>query len=49
MAIDKDQLGRGEVVVASMHTHVKALIGPALILILLGAGVGGSFAVLPPE
>lgn len=49
MAIDKDQLGRGEVVVASMHTHVKALVGPALILILLGAGVGGSFAVLPPE
>ena len=49
MAIDKDQLGRGEVVVASMHTHVKALIGPALILILLGAGVGVAFALLPPE
>ncbi len=48
MAIDKDQLGRGEVVVATMHTHVKALVGPALILILLGA-VGGSFAVLPPS
>lgn len=49
MAIDKDQLGRDEVVIASMHTHVKALIGPALILILLGAGLGVSIALLPPE
>lgn len=48
MAIDKDQLGRGEVVIASMHTHVKALIGPAVILILLGAGSGVSIALLPP-
>ncbi|MHA6511209.1 PH domain-containing protein [Tessaracoccus sp. Z1128] len=48
MAIDKDQLGRDEVVIASMHTHVKALIGPALILILLGAGLGVSIALLPP-
>lgn len=49
MALDKNQLGRDEVVIASMHTHVKALLGPALILILLGAGLGASIAMVPPE
>ena len=49
MALGKDQLGRDEVLVASMHTHVKALIGPALILILLGAGLGVTIALVPPE
>lgn len=49
MAISPDQLGRDEHVVLSMRTHAKALIVPALVLILMGAALGFTFALLPPS
>jgi membrane protein YdbS with pleckstrin-like domain len=39
MAISKKLLSEGEHVVLSVRTHVKALVGPAAVLILVVAGV----------
>ncbi len=49
MAIAKDQLGRDETVIVSMRTHAKVLIGPALIMILLGALLGLAIALIPAD
>ena len=40
MAINKKLLNEGETIVFSTRTHVKALLTPALVLIVT-AGVGG--------
>ncbi len=47
MAISKDSLGDGEEVVLHMHTHGKALIWPALALIVFSAALGVGIALLP--
>lgn len=49
MGISKDLLGADEHVVLHLRTHVKALLGPAAALILLGAASGLVAALLPPE
>jgi uncharacterized membrane protein YdbT with pleckstrin-like domain len=49
MGIDPQLLGQGEVEVLHLRTHAKALIGPALVLLLIAVVVGASFALLPPE
>ncbi len=46
MAISKKLLGEGEQVVVSTRTHVKALLVPALVLILI-AGAAGFLSTLP--
>ena len=46
MAINPKLLNEGEHVVWSTRTHVKALLAPALVLIV-GAGVGGYLSSLP--
>ncbi len=48
MGISRRLLGDGEYVVASSRTHVKALLLPALLLILI-CGVGGFVAGLVPQ
>ncbi|MHA7859853.1 PH domain-containing protein [Tessaracoccus sp. Y36] len=49
MAIKTDQLGRDEHIVASMRTHGKVLIVPALVLIVMGSLLGFAIALLPPD
>lgn len=49
MAIDPQLLGQGEVEVLSLRTHAKALVRPALVLLLIAVVVGAAFAVLPPD
>lgn len=49
MGIDPQLLGQGEVEVLSLRTHAKALIGPALVLLLIAVVIGGSFALLPSQ
>ncbi|SHJ14873.1 PH domain-containing protein [Tessaracoccus bendigoensis DSM 12906] len=49
MAISKDQLGRDESIVASMHTHAKAMVVPALVAILLGSLLGFAIAFIPTD
>lgn len=46
MALSRKLLNDGESVVVSTRTHVKALLGPAVLLIAMSAGVGfaSSFA-----
>jgi uncharacterized membrane protein YdbT with pleckstrin-like domain len=48
MAIDPQLLGQGEREVLSLRTHAKALIRPALVLLLIAAILGVAFALLPP-
>lgn len=48
MGISPRLLGEGEYVVTSTRTHVKALVRPALLLILI-CGVGGFVAGLVPQ
>ena len=48
MGIDPQLLGQGEREVLSLRTHAKALIRPALVLLLIAAVVGVAFALLPP-
>lgn len=48
MPVKKDQLGQGEEIVVTVRTHAKALIVPAIVLILLGAALGISIALVPP-
>ncbi|MFZ2261868.1 PH domain-containing protein [Luteococcus japonicus] len=43
------RLGAEEEVVRQMHTHVKALILPVLVLVLLAVGLGAGLAKMPPE
>ena len=47
MVISKDQLGRDENIQFTVRTHVKVLFVPAFVLILLGAAVGLTLALLP--
>lgn len=49
MGIDPQLLGQGEVEVLSLRSHAKALIGPALVLLLIAVVAGVAFALLPPE
>ncbi|MBN9107028.1 MAG: PH domain-containing protein [Propionibacteriaceae bacterium] len=49
MGIDPQLLGQGEVEVLSLRTHAKALIRPALVLLLIAVAIGVAFALLPPE
>jgi len=42
-------LGADEYEVIHTRTHAKALVGPALVLILLGAAVGAGVALVPTE
>ena len=46
MSISRKLLNEGESVVVSMRTHVKALLGPALLLIVVAA-LAGFLATLP--
>ena len=48
MGLPPELLGAGEVEVLSLRTHVKALFGPAVVLVLLAIVIGTSFA-LPPN
>ncbi|MGC3994125.1 MAG: PH domain-containing protein [Propionicimonas sp.] len=47
MALDPDLLGKDEVVVLHLRTHVKALIVPALLLVVVSVLTGFAFALLP--
>ena len=49
MGIDPQLLGQGEVEVLSLRAHAKALIRPALVLVLIAVVVGVAFALLPAE
>ncbi|MDR1077929.1 MAG: PH domain-containing protein [Propionibacteriaceae bacterium] len=42
-----DNLGSGERVIWTGHTHVKALFGPALIFLLVAVGLGAGLAFIP--
>ena len=46
MAISRKLLNQDELVLVSTRTHVKALLGPALVLIVI-AGVAGYLSTLP--
>ncbi len=48
MGIPPNLLGQGEVEVLHLRTHAKVLIGPAVVLLLIGVAVGVAFAFLPP-
>ncbi|MFW6598679.1 PH domain-containing protein [Propionibacteriaceae bacterium Y2011] len=48
MGLPDRLLGDGEYVALHLRTHPKRLIGPALLLILLGGLVGVALALLPP-
>ncbi len=45
MGLPPELLGAGEVEVLSLRTHVKALFGPAVVLVLVAVVVGVSFAL----
>lgn len=47
MGLPADQLGRDEVQVLHLRTHVKALMMPVLVLLLASVGGGFLFAILP--
>lgn len=49
MGLPAKLLGDGEHVEVHVRTHGKALVLPALVLILLGAAVGFAAALMPPE
>ncbi|GAA2098570.1 hypothetical protein GCM10009841_11870 [Microlunatus panaciterrae] len=49
MGFSPKLLGADEYVVVHMRTHAKALILPALVLILAGAGFGVAAALIPAE
>lgn len=48
MGLPPDQLGRDEVEVLHLRTHVKALVVPALLLLVVAVVSGFAFALLPP-
>lgn len=45
MGLDPELLGKGEVVVLHLRTHVKALIMPALLLLVIAIATGFAFAI----
>jgi len=45
MGLPPELLGAGEVEVLSLHTHVKALFMPAVVLVLVAIAIGVSFAL----
>ncbi|MFT4109344.1 PH domain-containing protein [Propionicimonas sp.] len=47
MGLDPQLLGKDEVVVLHLRTHVKALIVPALLLVVVSVLTGFAFALLP--
>ncbi len=47
MGLDPQLLGKDEVVVLHLRTHVKALVVPALLLVLIAVLSGFAFALLP--
>lgn len=47
MGLSKKQLTDGEEVVMVLHTHVKALLGPILLLIVLIAAVVAAWIIVP--
>lgn len=47
MGLSKDELGRGEIIIASMRTHAKVLIVPIITLIAVAAVVGAGIALVP--
>jgi len=47
MALDPQLLGKDEVVVLHLRTHAKALIVPALLLLVIAVVTGVAFALLP--
>lgn len=49
MAVKREELGQGEIVVATLRTHAKALIVPAVTLIAIAAVVGAGIAVAPAD
>ncbi len=49
MGFPRRWLGDGEHVVLHLRTHAKAMIAPAVVLILLGAAAGVGAALLPIE
>ena len=49
MGFSQKLLGADEQVVVHMHTHAKALILPAIVLIIVGAAVGVAWALIPAK
>ena len=49
MGLPPKLLGADEYEVIHTRTHAKALVGPALLLIVLGAAVGAGVALVPTE
>jgi uncharacterized membrane protein YdbT with pleckstrin-like domain len=49
MGLSPELLGQGEVEVLHLRTHAKALIAPAIVLLLLAVLVGLAFAFVPPS
>ena len=49
MGLPPKLLGADEYEVIHTRTHAKALVGPALVLIVLGAAVGAGVALVPTE
>ena len=49
MGLPPKLLGADEYEVIHTRTHAKALVGPALVLIMLGAAVGAGVALVPTE
>ena len=49
MGLPPKLLGADEYEVIHTRTHAKALVGPALVLIVLGAAVGAGVALVPSE
>lgn len=47
MGLDPQLLGKDEVVVLHLRTHVKALIVPALLLLVIAIVTGFAFALIP--
>ena len=48
MGLPPEQLGRDEIEILHLRTHVKALVVPALLLLLVAVVSGFAFALLPP-
>lgn len=49
MGLHSKYLGRDEIVLRHVRTHVKALLGPAAALIVLAAGLGLGLGLLPGQ
>jgi uncharacterized membrane protein YdbT with pleckstrin-like domain len=49
MGLPSDLLGQGEVEELHLRTHAKALIAPALVLLMVAVATGLALAYLPPS